>query len=212
MCGLNSESYLKTFWKTKFVLKAFTSMKVKVTQSCLTLCDPTDCGLPGSSVCILQAGILEWIATSFSRGSSRPRDGTQVSCTAGRFFTTIEAPYFSDPSYIPGCLAFCSHDLIDSGTKLWFICTVFPMLLLLPLSCFSHVRLCATPETCSPPGSPVPGILQARTLEWVAISFSNTWKWKVKGKLLSRVRLLVTPWTAAYQALLSMGFSRQELR
>ena len=62
----------------------------------------------------------------------------------------------------------------------------------------------------SPPGSPVPGILQARTLEWVAISFSNAWKWKVKGKSLSRVRLLATPWTAAYQAPLSMGFSRQE--
>ena len=50
----------------------------------------------------------------------------------------------------------------------------------------------------SPPGSPVPGILQARTLEWVAISFSNTWKWKVKVKLLSHVWLLATPWTAAY--------------
>ena len=62
----------------------------------------------------------------------------------------------------------------------------------------------------SPPGSSVPGILQARTLEWVAISFSNAWKWKVKVKLLSRVRLLATPWTAAYQAPLSMGFSRQE--
>ena len=62
----------------------------------------------------------------------------------------------------------------------------------------------------SPPGSPVPGILQARTLEWFAISFSNAWKWKVKVKLLSRVRLLATPWTAAYQAPPSMGFSRQE--
>ena len=62
----------------------------------------------------------------------------------------------------------------------------------------------------SPPGSPVPGILQARTLEWVAISFSNAWKWKVKVKSLSPVRLLATPWTAAYQAPPSMGFSRQE--
>ena len=62
----------------------------------------------------------------------------------------------------------------------------------------------------SPPGSPVPGILQARILEWVAISFSNAWKWKVKVKLLSRVRLLATPWTAAHQAPLSMGFARQE--
>ena len=59
----------------------------------------------------------------------------------------------------------------------------------------------------SPPGSPIPGILQA--LEWVAISFSNAWKWKVKVKSLSRVRLLATPWTAAYQAPPSMGFSRQ---
>ena len=62
----------------------------------------------------------------------------------------------------------------------------------------------------SPPGSPVPGVLQARTLEWVAISFSNAWKWKVKRKSLSHVRFFTTPWTAAYQAPLSMGFARQE--
>ena len=65
------------------------------------------------------------------------------------------------------------------------------------------------PTAGSPPGSPVPGILQARTLEWVAISFSNAWKWKVKVKSHSRVRLLATPWTAAYQAPPSMGFSTQ---
>ena len=62
----------------------------------------------------------------------------------------------------------------------------------------------------SPSGSTVPGILQARTLEWIAISFSNAWKWKVKGKSLSRVWLFVTPRTAAHQAPLSKGFSRQE--
>ena len=62
----------------------------------------------------------------------------------------------------------------------------------------------------SPPVSPVPGILQAKTLEWVAISFSNAWKWKVKVKLLSRVWPSATPWTAAHQAPLSMEFSRQE--
>ena len=84
------------------------------------------------------------------------------------------------------------------------------MLLLLLLSRFSRVRLCATPETAAHQGSPIPGILQARTLEWVAISSSNAWKWKVKVKALSRVRLLATPWTAAYQAPPSMGFSRQE--
>ena len=66
------------------------------------------------------------------------------------------------------------------------------------------------PHWRSPPGSPVPGILQARTLEWAAITFSNAWKWKVNVKLLSRVLLLVTPWTAAHQAPPCMGFSRQE--
>ena len=66
------------------------------------------------------------------------------------------------------------------------------------------------PIAGSPPGSTVPGILQARTLEWVAISFSNAWKWKVKVKSRSSVQLSGTPWTAAYQAPLSMGFSRQE--
>ena len=73
----------------------------------------------------------------------------------------------------------------------------------------SRLTLC-DPIDGSPPGSPIPGILQARTLEWVAISFSNAWKWKVKVKVLSRVRPSATPWTAAYQAPPSMGFSRQE--
>ena len=76
------------------------------------------------------------------------------------------------------------------------------------------------PTLCDPidgsaPGSPVPGILQARTLEWVAIAFSNAWKWKVKSEsevaqLLSRVRPSATPWTAAFQAPPSVGFSRQQ--
>ena len=81
---------------------------------------------------------------------------------------------------------------------------------MLLLSRFSRVRLCATPETAAHQGATIPGILQARTLERVAISFSNAWKWKVKGKSLSRVWLLATPWTAAHQAPLSMGFSRQQ--
>ena len=75
------------------------------------------------------------------------------------------------------------------------------------------LQLCPTlcnPIDGGPPGSPIPGILQTRTLEWVAISFSNAWKWKVKEKLLSRVRLFATPWTAAYQAPPSMGFSKEE--
>ena len=111
-----------------------------VAQSCLTLCDPMDCSLPGSSVYgISQARML-------------------AAATAAKSFQP--------------CQTLC--DPIDS----------------------------------SPPGSTVPGILQARTLEWVTISFSNARKVKVKS--LSRVWLLATPWTAAYQAPLSMGFSRQE--
>ena len=73
----------------------------------------------------------------------------------------------------------------------------------------SCLTLC-DPIDGSPPGSSVPGILQARTLEWVTISFSNAWKWKVKVKLPSCVRPSATPWTGAYQAPPSMGFSRQE--
>ena len=75
------------------------------------------------------------------------------------------------------------------------------------------LQLCPTlcdPIDGSPPDCSVPGILQARTLEWVAISFSNAWTWKVKVKSLSHVRLSATPWTAAYQAPPSMGFSKQE--
>ena len=82
-----------------------------------------------------------------------------------------------------------------------------------PAAAAKSLQLCPTlcdPIDSSPPGSPDPGILQARRLEWVAISFSNAWKWKVKVKSLSRVRLFATPWTAAHQAPPSMGFSRQE--
>ena len=90
-----------------------------------------------------------------------------------------------------------------------------PSILLLQKVCATAKSLqsCLTlcdPIDGSPPGSPILGILQAITLEWVAISFSNAWKWKVKLKSLSRVWLLATPWTAAYQAPPPMGFSRQE--
>ena len=95
-----------------------------------------------------------------------------------------------------------------------------PIMHILAYSILSHaaaaamsLQLCPTlcdPMDGSPPGSPVPGILQARTLEWVAISFSNAGKRKVKVKSLSHIWLLVTPWTAAHEAPPSMGFSRQE--
>ena len=103
----------------------------------------------------------------------------------------------------------------------FFLCCIlrplmFPDLLLLAhysAAAANSLQLCLTlcdPIDDSPPGSPISGILQARILAWVAISFSNAWKWKVKVKSLSRVRLLATPWTAAHQAPPSMGFSRQE--
>ena len=86
---------------------------------------------------------------------------------------------------------------------------LIPIVLLLLLSC-SVVSDSVQPHRWQPTRLPVPGFLQARTLEWVAISLSNAWKWKVKVKSLSPIWLLVTPWTAAHQTLLSMGFSRQE--
>ena len=85
-----------------------------------------------------------------------------------------------------------------------------PAGLLLAVAAAAAASLQSCPTLCdpidgSPPGCPIPGILQARTLEWVAISFSSAWKWKVKVKSLSRVQLSATPWTAAYQAPPSMG-------
>ena len=104
-------------------------------------------------------------------------------------------------------------NLMKDWDKIWI--KSLGILRLLSVAAAAAKSLQSCPTLCDPidgslPGSPVPGILQARTLEWVAISFSNTWKWKVKVKLLSHVRLLVTPWTAAYQGPPSMGFSRQE--
>ena len=99
-----------------------------------------------------------------------------------------------------------------NGVKWYLCCLVYSNnseTVFVAKSLQSCPTLC-DPIDASPPGSPIHGILQARTLEWVAISFSNAWKWKVKVKSLSRVRLLATTWTAAYQAPPSMGFSRQE--
>ena len=98
-------------------------------------------------------------------------------------------------------------------------CVLVNYLLQKPICRHKSAAAAKSPQSCltlcdpidgSPPGPPVPGILQARTLEWVAISYSNAWKWKVKVKSLSRVRPSATPWTAAFQAPPSMGFSRQE--
>ena len=143
----------------------------KSPQSCLTLCDPMDFSLPGSS------------CDPSSRGSFWSKGQTPVSMSpafAGRFFTTRSTVV---------CICYTAAAAAESLQSCPTLCD---------------------PIDGSPPGSPVPGILQARTLDWVAISFSNAWKWKVKVKSLSHVRLFATPWTAAHQAPLSMGLSRQE--
>ena len=105
-------------------------------------------------------------------------------CMSHNSFTTAP-PYLSSPNYLQCWTAAAAKSLQSCSTP-------------------------CDPIDGSPPDSPVPGILQARTLEWVAISFSNAWKWKVKVKPLSCVQLLETPLTAAHQAPPSMGFSRQE--
>ena len=131
-------------------------------QCSSTLCDPRDHNPRGSSVHgILQQSILEWVAISSSRGSSRPRDPTcvfYISCI-GRWILY----HYSLLSWFS--ISAAAAKSLQSCPTLW------------------------DPIDRSPPGSSVPGILQARTLEWVAISFSNAWKWKVKVKSLSRVRL-----------------------
>ena len=103
----------------------------------------------------------------------------------------------------------CLYSVKDNNKGLSFGVKNFPASAAAAKSLQSCPTLC-DPIDGSPPGSSIPGILQARTLEWVAISFPNAGKWKVKVKSLSRAQLVATPWTAAYQALPSMGFSRQE--
>ena len=113
---------------------------------------------------------------------------------------------------LPGC---CYHSNKrrewKNAAALWTVSLTATLNCLLLL--LKSLQSCSTlgdPIDGSPPGSPVPRILQARILEWVAIPFSNAWRWKVKVKSLSPVRLWATPRTAAYRAPLSMGFSRQE--
>ena len=150
-------------------------------QSCLTPCDPMDCSPPDSSV----HGIF-------------PSKNTGVGChfLLQRIFPSQRLnpslPSLLHCRWILYCWAIREAPAAAAAKSLQ-----------------SCLTLC-DPIDGSPPSSPIPGILQARTLEWVAISFSNVWKWKVKVKSLSRIWLLATPWTIAHQAPPSMGFSRQE--
>ena len=164
-------------------------------------CNTTDCTLLGSSVHgVSQGRILEWVAISFSRVSSWPRDQTRVSRVAGSLLHCRRILYnLSHPG---------SPFIYKYGGE-YQLYNIDAAAATAAKSLESCPTLC-DPIDGSPPGSPVPRILQARTLEWIAVAFSNAWKWKVKWKSLSHVRLLTTPWTAAYQAPPSMGFSRDE--
>ena len=105
------------------------------------------------------------------------------------------------------------HNCLNATSKISKVLSIFIYHAAAAAAAAKSLQSCPTlwdPTDGSTPGSALPGILQTRTLEWVAISFSNTWKWKVKVKSLSCVRPSVTPWTAAFQAPLPMGFSRQE--
>jgi len=114
--------------------------------------------------------------------------------------------------YIDGSIHVYPHTII---LHIYVFCNfhINSSIILCTAAAAKSIQSCLTlcdPMDGSPPDFPVPGILQVRTLEWVAISFSNAWKWKVKVKSLSRLRLIATPWTAAYQAPPFMGFSRQK--
>ena len=141
---------------------------------------------------IFQARMLEWFAISYSRNYSWSRNGIWISYVSLIGRQTF-SPLRHQESLIMSIYEKLTGNLTAAAAK---------SLQLYPTLC--------DPIDGSPPGSPVPGILQARTLKWVAISFSNAWKWKVKVKSLSRVWPSATPWTAAHQAPPPMGFSRQE--
>ena len=133
----------------------------EVVKSCPTLCDPMDCNLPGSSVHgIFQVRVLEWVAISFSRGSSQPKDQTRVPRIADRCFTVLLQGIFPTHGSNPGLLH-CRQILYCLNHQ-GSLCKVFT-------AAAAAKSLQSCPTLCTP----VPGILQARTLEWVAISFSS---------------------------------------
>ena len=141
----------------------------KLLQSYPTLCDPMDCSLPGSSVhSIPQASILEWVAMPSSRASSQPRDWNHVSFVSCLFWQTGSLPLGP-----PG-----KSTYLNTLNVLLYI----PGFSVAAAKSLQSCLILCDPIDGSPPGFPIPGILQARTLEWVAISFSNAWKWKVKVK------------------------------
>ena len=190
-CYLSTLIYLQQHVGIVTLLITLSRIKLvtaaKSLQSCLTLCDPVDGSPPGSPVPeILQARTLEWVAISFSNAWKWKVKVKSLS-RVWLFDTPWTAAYQAPPS-----MGF-------SRQEYWSGLPLPSPKFVTAKSLQSCPTLC-DPIDGSPAGSPVPEILQARTLEWVAISFPNAWKWKVKVKSLSRVGLLATPWTAAHQA------------
>ena len=172
--------------------------------------DMSQCSLWAWALCWLFFLIFPIFFTSFLL---LPQSTSQISCAAVHVHSVV-----SNSSAAPRTVAHQALLSMSFSRQEYWVGLPFPTPWDLPNSAATaaaakslqlYPALC-NPIDSSPPGSPVPGILQARTLEWVAISFSNAGKWKVKVKSLSSVWLFATPWTAAYQAPPSMGFSRQE--
>ena len=170
-------------------------------------------GLEGRKHTILERGYLE----DHTNGGSNPISSIYSCVIFSQFCLVLWASVFSSVKWTQ--YLFSGLSLRMKWNKLQW--TVEQLLansestemLMRAAAAAKSLQSCPTlcdPIDSSPPGSPIPGILQARTLEWVAISFSNAWKWKVKVRSPSRIQLLATPWTAAHQAPPSMGFSRQE--
>ena len=149
-------------------------VKVLVAQLCSTLCDPMDCSLPGVSVHgIFQARIQEWVAMSFFRESSQSRDWTWVSWIAGRLLWSLGTQQCQAPLALTlGDLGASSSGGAHKSQGLIFQGDAAAA----AKSRQSCSTLCDHIDG-SPPGSTDPGILQAKVLEWVAIAFSNAWKW-----------------------------------
>ena len=195
----------------------------KSLQLCPTLCDPIDSSPPGSPVPgILHARTLEWVAISFSntrKWKVKVNSLSRVRLSATPWTAAYQAPPsmgFSRQEYRSGVplAAYQAPPSMGFSRQEYWSGVPLPSPCHMAMLCYAKsLQSCPTlcdPIDSSPPGFPIPGILQERTLEWAAISFSNAWKWKVKGKSLSRVRPSATSWTAASHAPPSMGFSRQE--
>ena len=173
----------------------------EVAQLCPTLCDSMDCSLPGSSVHgIFQARVLEWGAIVFPDPLFTTLENTRMIREE-----EVQRQSWRNKGYQTNKLNQAIYQVTDCNFGAESKATT--------TTTTQSLQLCPTlcdPIDSSSPGSTIPRILQARTLEWVAISFSNAWKWKVRVKWLSCVRFFVTPWTAAYRAPPSIRFSRQE--